>query len=382
MDQAYNILDLLSLSLCATLNTMSPKPVTKHTTKHNVPIVNVFDEDQTETPSLQPARRPVVVEIENVEPEMPTPTPPSYTAPVPETPTPHAPEPQQPIVQRVWQSQQPVSEPQPQMAPVMPIQPQVQAAPEVSNIAPFVLAPQPEVAPVMQPQAPVAAGMSAEPTLPSFFEHDLKNGMNQPVQQMQTQPLQPGIPQGAPNMFADASAVAPQAVVGEINEAASEGGNNKKLIGIILMVLAVLILAIGGLFLYARNLFSPTSVPTPTPEVVATPRPTPVSTTAPVASESATLNASESALLKKKVKVDVLNGTKISGLATKEAALLKAAGFTTGTVGNGNADLAGTISYPAAYKALIPEIKSTLKDLTFTASESAKATSIVVTLGK
>lgn len=390
-------MDLLSLSLCATLDTMSPKSTKPTTKKHAVPIVNVFDEDQS-TAAVQPARRPVVVEIEDVESEMPTPTPPTFAEPEPHPAPPlSAPE---PTAQRVWPSQTQPQMTQPEMQPQMQsqafVQPQM-SMPEVSNVAPvnplFDPAPQAQPQPkvevpmsnFVQPQVmPQNVGMSAEPTLPSFFEHDLKSGMNAGMAPMQTQP-QVSQPVGAanPNMFSDAAAVAPQAVVGEINEAADgDSGSNKKLIGIILMVLAVLILAIGGLFLYARNLFSPTSVATPIPEVVATPRPTPVPTATPAASASATLSASESAALKKKVKVDVLNGTKISGFATKQAALLKTAGFTTGTVGNGKAEEAGTIVYPAAYKGLVTEIKATLKDLTFTASESAKATSIVVTLGQ
>lgn len=351
---------------------MSSKPVkhtTKPATKHNVPIVNVFDEDQNET-THEPARRPVVVEIEDVPTQMESPIPPPMPQQAPE-----------PVVQRVWQSQPTIQSPF--------TMPQEQPAPEVSNIAPVPPMPMQEPAPVTQPMMPPAPqpmGMNAEPTLPSFFEHDLKNGMNQqpmaPMQgmpamgQAQTQPM-------APNMFADASAVTPQGVVGEINDAAEGGGSNKKLIGIILMVLAVLILAIGGLFLYARNLFTPTTVATPTPEVIATPIPTPVMSATPIATASATpLPASESAALKKKVKVDVLNGTKTAGLASKEAAVIKAAGFTTGTVGNGKPENAGTIVVAPAYKALAAEIQVVLKDFTFKITEDAKATAIVVTLGQ
>ncbi len=367
---------------------MSPKSAkpttTKPASKHAVPIVNVFDEDQSAT-SMQPARRPVVVEIEDVPTQEPmeSPTLPAFMA-QPETPPQPVAAPE-PTVSRVWPSQQQQQYVQPEAAPqpVMPMQAPM-AMPDISNVSPVPMSQPAEQVPYTQPTpapVPQSMGMSAEPTLPSFFEHDLKNGMNQP---MQSQPaMQGAVPGSTPNMFADASAVSPQAVVGEINDAAGEGGSNKKLIGIILMVLAVLILAIGGLFLYARNLFSPTSVPTPSPEVVATPRPTPVSTPTPVASASATpLPASESAALKKKVKVDVLNGTKIAGLATKQAAVIKAAGFVTGTVGNGDAADAGTIVVAPTYKALVIEIQNALKEFTFKVTEDAKATSITVTLGE
>lgn len=342
--------------------------------KHTVPIVNVFDEDQSAA-SMQPARRPVVVEIEDIPTQMQQPMPPTMSAPAEPTVTNAFPADASPA-RAVWQPQPEIT----MSAPTAPMAPVPPAMPEIPMQAPA------PVAPVMQPTMETnvmpVQGMTAEPMLPSFFEHDLK-GASAPVMPqspMQAAPVMPSV-QPVPNMFADASATIPQAIVGEIDEAAGSG-SNKKIIGIVLMVLAVLILAIGGLFLYARNLFGPTSVPTPTPEVVATPRPTPAVTPTPAATASATPSASESAALKKKIKVDVLNGTKTPGLAAKQAALIKAAGFVTGTVGNGKADEAGTIVLAPEYKGLATEIKATLKDFTFTVSEDAKATSIKVTLGE
>ena len=68
--------------------------------------------------------------------------------------------------------------------------------------------------------------------------------------------------------------------------------------------------------------------------------------------------------------------------AAKEAAVLKAAGFTTGTVGNGKPENAGTIVVAPTYKGLVSEIQTLLKDFTFTVKEDAKMTTIQVTLGE
>lgn len=310
---------------------------TKHTKSH-VPIVNVFDEEEPQQESLQPARRPVVVEIEDAAPEAPLQSP---VEPALDTPmaAPSAPTIQQAPVQPVTQYQ--------------PSQPASQQT--------------------YVPQAPVQSQPEAVDTvLPSFFAQDLQSNV-QPVQTSSQAPFQPDTPLGT------IEATMPQAVVGEINQEAS-GGNGKKILGIILVVIALIVLAVGGLVLYAKNLFAPVPLPTATPTSVATPRAVPTATPASEASGSAT--ASQSAELKKKVKVDVLNGTKTAGLAAKQAAILKTAGFVTGTVGNGDADNAGTIVVSPANKALATEIITLLKEFTFTVTESSKAATIQVTLGE
>jgi hypothetical protein len=307
---------------------MSPTAAKHKPTKHaksRVPIVNVFDEEEPKQESLQPARHPVVVEIEDAAPEAPLQSP---VEPALDTPM---------------------------AAPSVPqsaVQPVTQYQPPEPVAAPQTFSPQPA---------------TSEPALPSFFAQDLQSNVA---------PVTPGQMDTPLNTI---ESTMPQAVVGEINQEAS-GGGGKKILGIVLVIVALIVLAVGGLILYAKNLFAPVPLPTPTPTTAATPSVTPSTGPTPVASGSAT--ASQSAELKKKVKVDVLNGTTTAGLAAKQAAVLKAAGFTTGTVGNGTPANAGTIVVAPANKALATEITTLLKEFTFTITESAKATTIQVTLGE
>lgn len=356
---------------------MSPKSAkhapTKPSARHNVPIVNVFDED-SQAP-VQPARRPVVVEIEDVESTPPT-QPSNLGLPPVQPMYPSAP------VQPMEQSDTQVQN----ISPFPPIQPMnespqapIQQAPMgVPSVPTYTQTPYQAVVPEQRPMT----GMSQEPVLPSFFEQDLKHdtapaGMPVMPSITLTQPVQPN----QQTVISSVEANIPQAVVGEINEISESGDGNKKMIGIVLMVIAVIILAIAGLFLYARNLFSPVAIPTPTPTPVATARPTIPPTATPSASDSGKLS-SASAELKKKVKVDVLNGTKVAGLAAKQATVLKTSGYTTGTVGNGKPENAGTIVVAPTYKVLAEDIVKLLKDFTFTIKEDAKMTSIQVTLGE
>ncbi|MEP7166643.1 MAG: LytR C-terminal domain-containing protein [Candidatus Woesebacteria bacterium] len=292
------------------------KPV-KHTKSH-VPIVNVFDEEDSKTEALQPARRPVVVEIEDAGPD------------------------EEPL-------QSPTA---PMAAPAAPVH-HAHRVPEMYT---------PEI-----PETQSAAAPNGGPSLPSFFAEDLQPNVVPVYSEPADTPLN------------TIEATMPQAVVGEIHQEAQRG-NGKKIVGIVLMILALIVLAIGGLVLYAKNLFAPVALPTPTPTPEATMHPTPTLSPTPAASSSAT--ASASAELKKKIKVDVLNGTKTVGLAAKEAAILKTAGYVMGTVGNGKPENAGTIIVPPAYRALANDIVSLLKDFTFTVTENAKFTSIQVTLGE
>ncbi|PWU23864.1 hypothetical protein C5B42_01540 [Candidatus Cerribacteria bacterium 'Amazon FNV 2010 28 9'] len=141
----------------------------------------------------------------------------------------------------------------------------------------------------------------------------------------------------------------------------------------IFIILGMVLVAAGIVGLYVMTKKSsdqpiatpaPQATPVPTPTVVvATPTPTP-----------------DPALLKS-VKVNVLNGTTTKGLAAKEAAVLKSAGFTLGTVGNGSPSDAGTISVPTGKTAIADAIKAALTGFTFTVTEDAKATQVTVTLG-
>lgn len=150
----------------------------------------------------------------------------------------------------------------------------------------------------------------------------------------------------------------------------------KRTVALILLILALLLLGAGGVVWYTRSIFAPVTLPQETP----TPMPSiePIMTPAPVASDSAV--ASASALLKGKVKVDVLNGTKVAGLASTNASILKTAGYVMGRVGNGES--AGTIVYDPQYEVLAKDIQKLLTKFTFTLNPVAGEKTIVVTLGE
>lgn len=327
--------------------TKSKPTSSKSKSASDIPVVNVFDEEAKE--SAPSPRRSVVVEIEDVPPQAPEQPVPVQPQTLP-TPTEISVEP------TVDTTQTAATEPEVSFAPPL----EAPAAPSV---------PEPEL---VQPN---------EPALPSFFEHDLKGeGVVAPVAQAPSVSFDlPQTPQAAPSN----NGVVSQAVVGEIHEL-NEGGNSKKIIGIILILIAIVLLGVGAFVVYSKTQ-SATNEPEPTPISQPTATPTPVPSATPQASDSASLvatNSAEFAALKKKYKVDVLNGTKVAGLASKQAALVKKEGYTTGTVGNGDEEKAGTISVPTAAAALAKDLKRILSDFTFTVTEDAKATSIVVTLGE
>ncbi len=317
----------------------------KSKTSSDIPVVNVFDEEVKETTPAP--RRSVVVEIEDVPPQAP----------------------EQPV------AAQPQTLPTPTEISVDPAHDTTVATaePEVSFAPPLEApaAPSAPVPDVVQPN---------EPALPSFFEHDLKGEVAAPAAQA------PSVSFDLPQASSEGSmnsGVVPQAVVGEIHEI-NDGGNSKKIIGIILMLIAVVLLGVGAFVVYSKTQSS-SNEPAPTPMIQPTATPTPVPSATPQASDSASLVATNSAefiALKKKYKVDVLNGTKVAGLASKQAALVKKEGYTTGTVGNGDEEKAGTITVPATAAALAKDLQRILADFTFTITEDTKATSITVTLGE
>lgn len=320
-------------------------------------IANVFDDDQKQESTPAPRQR-VVVEVEE-------PAAPSAPADLPSPPSVLPP----PTEVRV----EPSAETTPAPAPVEP---------STSASTP---APQPAA-----PSAPV------EPPLPAFFAQDL-NGGSQPGQSSQTAqqavipppavtvdastPIPPITPSEQP--VSPVEAAVPQAFVGEIHEVSEGGGSKKKIIGIVLIVFALLLLA-GGLFLlFGRGLLTPTESEPVSVAPVTQSSPTP--TASPLATGSAQLTATASGELtelKKKFSVSVLNGTSISGLAGKQADILRKAGYTMGSIGNGAARNAGTIVAPKEAAPLVADIQKLLSDFTFTATESATAKNITVTLGE
>lgn len=338
---------------------MSPTHLKKHSTKTTKPkspvaIANVFDEEEATPPT---PRKPVVVEIEGTngalqsqsevlppptEISVDTPAKPVETAPVaPEVPAP---------VSSPWQA------------------PQVTTPAESSSGS--------SEANVTQPSA------TPEPVLPSFFEHDLKGAPDSsaaPAAPLTTDVSAQPTTTGTPTL----EGALPQAIVSEMSEG---GDSKKKWIGIALIVLALLILLIGIFIIYAKKLSSPPATVTPTP-LVTQPQATskPVASATPVATQSGSLTATTSAefkALQKKVKVDVLNGTKIAGLASKQASILKEAGYVTGRVGNGETANAGTIVTASSSAALVSDIQRILSDFTFKVTQDPKVTTVVVTLGE
>lgn len=206
-------------------------------------------------------------------------------------------------------------------------------------------------------------GQTIEQELPSFFAEKKKE--EAPTAQSPEQQI--------------LEAAVPQAFVGEANEVATEVKKERKGVLVTFFIILGMILLAGGivgLFLVSSKKGETTIVSTP--QVAATPAPTP----SPKVIVSTETIASASAELKQSVKVNVLNGTAIKGLAAKEAAVLKQNGFTLGTVGNGNPALAGTIVVPTEKLVLGEEIKALLSDFTFTVTEDSKVSAITVTLGE
>ena len=235
-----------------------------------------------------------------------------------------------------------------------------------------------DVSPVEDPVEPEPELVAVdEPSLPDFFTNPepqddapLKiNGL--PIQDMTQTEQTP-----EEKMLEE---TVPQAYISETREIAKEVRSEKRnmLVTISIVVGAILVVVgLGGLALSTII-----SKPSPTVSTAATPKATtqPVASTTPVASASATPTASTTS---KPLKVNVYNGTTIKGLAAKEAAILKDAKMTLGTVGNGDPKLAGTIIVPTGKKEVGTQIEGLLTGFTFKITESATATEISVTLGE
>lgn len=332
------------------------KPAPTKSKHLDVSIANVFDESSDDH---QPARRPLVVEIESTPPAATpymAPSAPQVNAAVETQPTP---------------SSVPQSFVEPTLTPPAFRQP--------SMVPPAPIAQEYRPTPVQAPPHSVEP-MQTDPVLPSFFEQDLKGS----VPEHATSPVSVAAPVvQAPPTPQPFVGIPAQAVVGEIAEESS-GGNAKKWVGIALIIVAIILLSIGLLALYAKRLMTPVSVPSPTPLSQPTARPTLFPSTTPAATASAKPATASGTLkeLKAKYKVDVLNGTKVAGLASKQASLVKTAGYTTGTVGNGKPESAGTIVVPTGATAMGTDLQTVLADFTFTISEEKTAKAVVVTLGQ
>lgn len=194
----------------------------------------------------------------------------------------------------------------------------------------------------------------------------------------------PSVPEPSVSQDKTLETAVPQAFVSEVREVASEVKRERKGTLVTIFILLGMVLVAGGvvgLFVMNTKKQEGTVTPTASPvsESEATPSPTP---TIIIDTESQTPEASVSAEVKKEVKVDVLNGTAIKGLAAKEAANLRKAGFSIGAVGNGEPSKAGTIVVPEGKLALGEEIKAVLANYTFTVSQDAQVSVITVTLGE
>jgi hypothetical protein len=176
----------------------------------------------------------------------------------------------------------------------------------------------------------------------------------------------------------------PQAAIGEMAEMHEGGDMKKKIIGIIFVVIALIILLAGILMIYAKKLSSPLNLPesSPTPLVTQpTSDPTPVLSPTPTASGSATASPSaELTALKKKYKVDVLNGTKVAGLAAKGADILKNKD-TLWELWEMELQQMPELSSASASADLAKIFKNSFLTLPLPSKLTAKATNVVVTLG-
>lgn len=176
--------------------------------------------------------------------------------------------------------------------------------------------------------------------------------------------------------------VVPQAFVGEVRQVAGEVQSEKKGTKITALIILGLLLVAGGviglLTLNAKRGENQEILPTPTPmtQVEATPTPSPT-----VVIKTATQSASVDPGLWKSLRVHVLNGTTIKGLAAKEALVIKKLGFTIASVGNGDATRAGTIVVPEGKTDAGEAIQAGMENYVFTITQDPQAKELTVVLG-
>lgn len=348
----------------------SPKSRTTEDPEQPLPIVNVFveDDERSEAPVKPPtSRQRVVVEVEEDDASAQSKEPAAAKI---ETEV-------EPLM-----SEESETMPEPDLPPPsLPVSKPVATA-DAENVRPQLQVPSGET-----PNIRIAD--TEDPVLPAFFSET-----TQPVDDAKEQP-EPEVPVTAPvpeeneleavpesqqpqsTFQSAAEQVMPQAFVGELHAINKDVKSEKKGIVILVIVIILFFVILGGgtAYWYMNNRGKSDVVvmvqPTASPLPVATMAPTPVAT------QSAVLAASPSA-----TKVNVLNGTSVSGLAAKEAAVLKKAGYTIGKVGNGLPASAGTITVPKGQKATGQAVASALSGYTFTVTESTASTEVTVTLGQ
>lgn len=319
-------------------------------------IPDIFDEDgaRSVVPSLSPRRGPMMVEIEDVTVD---------------------------VIEPQAENSVPESIPQENdlPTPTEPVMPEFSEAP----IEPErVIRDDRETIPSEESLSPTytvrSNGRDVEPALPSFFTEASTPPMSQTVSSQ---------PQEESNIapVQDTSmleAMVPQAFVGEVREVATEAKQEKKSAFVTFFIIAGMILVAGGVigfYVLSTRKSAPASAPSPL--VDATPMPTPL-VVVQTATNSAQTAPADTTTPTTKLKVNVQNGTATKGLAAKEAAVLKKAGYTIGTVGNGDPALKGTIIVPTGQSDAATGIQSALSDFTFKVKEDAKATAITVVLGE
>lgn len=308
-------------------------------------IPDIFDEEGTDAsviPSQRSARTPLVVEVEDIQAEV-TQIPENGANDESDLPAPTAP-----------------------------------PAQEEETFT----ASQTNTSPIREPSFTVRAnGQEIEPKLPSFFaENSRKVETVADEQVSEHHNVVPVASMSAPQSEETKvlEAIVPQAFVGEVREVAKEVKQEKKSALVTFFIILGMLLVAGGVIalyiLGTKKADGPSATPAPTPIVEATPNltPTVIVNTATPSGELTTPTTD--------LKVNVFNGTAIKGLAAKEAAVLKKAGYTIGNVGNGDPTKAGTITVPTGETAVAQGIQAALADFTFTVTEDAKATSITIVL--
>ncbi len=225
-------------------------------------------------------------------------------------------------------------------------------------------------------------GMTVEQKLPSFFVEGEDQALTKEDETPPAVDTTVSMPQTPEEKMLET--VVPQAFVGEVSQVAREVKQEKKgTLVTFFIILGMILVAVGAVGLYILSVKKNTQVVTPAP----TSQPTPVAQATPAATPTVIVTTATGSAVPTtsspttKLKVNVLNGTKVKGLAAKEAALLKKAGYVLGTVGNGDPGKAGTITVPTGSSSVAEGIKSILSNFTFTVSEDPKAKDITVTLG-
>lgn len=160
--------------------------------------------------------------------------------------------------------------------------------------------------------------------------------------------------------------------------------------GVLIAIIAVVVIIVAGvIFLKFRSTATPVApTPTPTPMQIVTESPTPTMTLTPT--PSTTVKDTSGLTAKQKVKIQVLNGTGVTGDAAYLKAKLISAGYQTIDTGNAAETSASAetkvtyySSFPATYKV---DFTTLLNDLyasvSATSSTDTGKYDVIVTSGK